>query len=46
MVFQENEEDKNLENSDDSSESIPNNRDIHRKGDDSHYEDECDEDFI
>ena len=45
MELQEDEEDKKLENSDDSSESISCNSYIHGEGDDSHYEAEYDEDL-
>ena len=45
MELQEDVEDKKLENSDDSSESISCNSDIHGEGDDSHYEAEYDEDL-
>ena len=45
MELQEDEEDKKLENSDDSSESISCNSDIHGEGDHNHYEAEYDEDL-
>ena len=45
LELQEDEEDKKLENSDDSSESISCNSDIHGEGDDSHHEAEYDEDL-